>query len=152
MATSTCPVSWACISWSVIAAGWPPSRIGRAEGFDEGRPAVGVQVVEDDEARADAGPVSTDVLQRRELVGPAGVVDGVEAEVDDVGAGWSPGREGAGRWHLRRRPAPREAGLAGAVHGDDLGAVVDELFDDEAADLAGAEHDVAGHDLLTFVW
>ena len=37
---------------------------------------------------------------------------------------------------------------AGAVHGDDVDAAADELLDDEAADLAGAEDDVAGHDAL----
>ena len=102
-------------------------------------------------APADAGTGEHGLLQRRELVGPAGVVDGVEAEVDDVGAGCHLGREGGVGGISGDDLCPGEAGLAGAVHGDDLGAVVDQLFDDEAADLAGAEHDVAGHDLLTFV-
>ncbi len=44
-------------------------------------------------------------------------------------------------------PGAGEARRDLAVHGDDV-MTVDELLDDEVADLAGAEHDVAGHDAL----
>ena len=41
-----------------------------------------------------------------------------------------------------------DAAAAAAVHGNDVVAEGEELFDERAADLAGAEDDMAGHDAL----
>src|SRR4029079_14955395 len=90
-------------------------------------------------------------LQGRELLGPPVVVGGVEAEVHDLGVGGDPrGERGVGG------VAGNELGTGGraapgAVHGNDVVAKGEELFDEEAADVAGAEDDVPGHDALTVV-
>jgi hypothetical protein len=126
----------------------------RLEGLDQGLSAgrtVGVEVVQDDEAGAGClGCGQGGPLQRGELLRPAVVVGGVEAEVDDVRPGRGAGGE---RWvggvsadHSRAG----QVGVAAAVDGDDVVAAGDELTDDEAADLAGAEHDVTGHDGLSW--
>ena len=84
-------------------------------------------------------------LQRRELLGPAVVARRVEAEVDDVGSCGDPGGEVRIGGVAGEHGCSREHAVAAAVHGDDVDAALDELLDDEAADLAGAEDDVAGH-------
>ena len=92
MATSTCPAAWAASSSSVIAARVAAfAEVGlrghRLDQWPAVRRAVGVEVVEHDEPGAGARRSGEDAaLQGRELLGPAGVVARVEAEVDDVGA------------------------------------------------------------------
>ena len=124
----------------------------RLHGFDEvpaAGGAVGVEVVEHDEAGTGGlGPGEHAALQRRELLGPPAVVGGVQAEVDDVGARGDPGGERRVGGVAGDELGAGDGAAAAAVHGDDVVAEGDQLFDDEAADLAGAEDDVAGHDAL----
>ena len=89
---------------------------------------VGVEVVEHDEPSAGGfGPGEHAVLERWELLGPAGVVPCVEAEVHGVGAGGDLGGEGGvGRVAADRGGAVEPLAPA-AADGGDLMTGGDEL-------------------------
>jgi hypothetical protein len=133
----------------------PGGRLGRCrvggQGFDQvaaAGGAVGVEIVQDDEARARGfGGGEDSVLQRREIPGPVVVARGVEAEINRVRAGADPRRErrigGVAGDYLRAV----DGAEAGTVHRGHVGAQADEPLGYQAADLSGAEDDVtATHD------
>ena len=94
------------------------------------------------------GGVEHGVLERRELVGPAVVVGGVEAEVDGVGVGRHlAGELGVGGVTADGFDSGDRRGAAAVDHAHS-DALVDEGGGDGGTGGAGAEHDVraGGHD------
>ena len=134
----------------------PGRRLGRrgprGQRLDEIQPvgrSVGVEVVQHDEASSgglDAGEHAS--LQRRELLGPSAVAAGVEAEVDHIRSRRDPRREGLVGGVTDDQLGARDVAASTTVHGHDVVAAVDELLDDQPADLAGAEDDMAVHGAL----
>ena len=151
MTTSASPSACARSSSSVIAARVAALADDGLAGhrLDEVAPAgraVGVEVLEDDEAgTGGAGRGEHPALERRELLRPGRVAAGVEAEVDRVGAAAHAGREPRVGGVAADDLGAGDGAAAVAVDGADLDAVVDEGLGDEPADLAGAEDDVTGH-------
>jgi hypothetical protein len=118
----------------------------RGRGLDQWLPvrrSVGVQVVQHDEAGSGCPGAGEDAaLQGRELVGPAFVVERIEAEVDGVRAGADLGGErGVGRV-TSDGAGSAGAGVAVAVDRDDVVACGGEVGDEGMADLTGPEDDV----------
>ncbi len=118
----------------------------RRQRLDEVAPtgrSVGVEVVEDDEPGAGGGGAGEHAaLQRGELLGPPPVVGGVEAAVDDVGAGACRGGERRVRCVSGDRPGSCN-GAPGTADGDDVGAGGDEVGDDVTAHLTDPDDHVA---------
>ena len=109
--------------------------------------AVGVEVVQDDEAGACGfGGGEDPSLHRREFPGPVVVVRGVEAEVNRVGAGADTGREHRIGGVPGDYARAVDGAAAGTVHRRHVGAQADEPLGHQAADLPGAEDDVTAHD------
>ena len=120
-------------------------RVG-CHGFDERCAvgwAVGVQVVEDDEPGAGVAGAGDDAaLQGRELLGPTFVAQGVEAEVDGVGALTCFGGKAGVGGVAADDACAGEGAVAVAVDCGDVVACGGEVGDEGAADLAGSEDDV----------
>ena len=112
------------------------------------RRAVGVQVVEDDQAgtgSSRAGEYSP--LQRGKLLRPPLVVHRIEAEVDDVRTRADRGREARVGGIPADHAGARESAFAVAVDRDDIVALDHDLLDERVADLPVPEDDGPSHQL-----